>query len=697
LNSFSKIALVGNPNSGKSTVFNGLTGLNQKISNYPGVTVDIKTGKAKLPEGKVLEIIDLPGTYSIYPKSRDEEIVYKILLDETRSDHPDAVLIVVDSSNLKRNLLLCSQIIDLGLPVVIALNMMDIVEKDGIRIDHEKLSKALGIPVVPTNARKGRGLEELKQILAGPLHPAKAHLLNLDLLIPEFSDAAAKAYPGISNYKVLHHLVFPERVPYLQDERSLPLRKMIRGPSFSLAAFQAKETMERYRKIQEIFERTVKVPENPGNQLTERIDRVLTHRIWGYFFLGMILFTIFQFIFLLADYPMHLVEQGTAALSGWLWNIIPEGWLSDLLINGVMAGISGVIIFIPQIAILFGLLSILEDSGYMARVSYLTDRLMRMVGLNGKSVIPLISGMACAIPAIMSTRSIDNPKDRLITILVTPFISCSARIPVYTLVIAMFIPNMMFLHIVNVQGVVLMSLYLFGMLMAFGVAAILNQTVKGDNEGFFAMELPLYRAPRWRNVLQAMYEKAKVFTLQAGKIILIISMVLWFLASYGPEDIGLGKKSQAKTEQAESMHGASQELLNSFAGKFGRMIEPVIRPMGFDWKMGIALLTSFAAREVFVGTMATIYGVESESSNHQSVREAMLNDRDPETGEPVYTLATGISLLLFFALAMQCMSTLAIVHRETRSWKWPLLQLVFMTGIAYLVSTGAFHLVRALM
>jgi len=684
-----KIGLIGNPNSGKSSIFNGLTGMRQKISNYPGVTVDKKTGLLKLDGNKEIELIDLPGTYSIYPKSKDEEVVYRILLDENNPDHPDAVLIVADASNLKRNLLLCSQIIDLKIPVIIALNMIDIVEKEGIQIDIEVLEKKLGVPVIPTNARKGRGIDKLKQALSKPLRYSKHPFVNFDELFEGFAKASKIAYPELSQYKVLHHLIYPEKVAYLQDEKAIPLRKIVLTDSFNLSAFQAHETLLRYKRISAIYDQSVTLPALEKEIMTTKIDRILTHKIWGYVIMIIFLFSIFQSIFFLAAYPMHIVETGTAHLSAWLGSVLPAGWLSDLIVNGLLAGISGVIIFIPQIAILFALLNIMEDTGYMARVSFLTDRLMRTVGLNGKSVIPLVSGMACAIPAIMSTRSINNPKDRLITILVTPFISCSARLPVYTLVIAMFIPNYLLFNMVNLQGLVLMSLYLFGLIMVFILAFILSKMIKGTEESFFVMELPLYRAPRWRNVLFTMYEKVKLFILKAGKIILIISMVLWFLSSFGPADIGLSPK--AKTIDYKEIN-AHDKLMNSFAGKFGKTIEPVIRPMGFDWKMGIALLTSFAAREVFVGTMATIYSIESGDSSIESIRDEMLNDKDPETGKAVYTFATGISLLLFFALAMQCMSTLAIVRRETKSWKWPLLQLFYMTAIAYAFSTLAFYL-----
>jgi len=685
-----KIGLLGNPNCGKSSIFNGLTGLRQKISNYPGVTVDKKTGILKTDNKKEIELIDLPGTYSIYPKSKDEEVVYNILLDENNPDHPDAVLIVADASNLKRNLLLCSQIIDLKIPVVVALNMFDIIEKEGIHIDIAVLENKLGVPIVPTNARKGRGLVELKQVLSQTLTYSKHPFVNFDELFQGFAKAARIAYPDLSQYKVLHHLIFPERVDYLQDEKAVPLRNIVLTDSFNLSAFQAHETLLRYKRISDIYEKTVTRPVLETELMTTKIDRILTHKLWGYVIMAMFLFAVFQSIFFLAAYPMHLVESGTTHVSAWLAGSLPSGWLSDLIVNGLLAGVSGVIIFIPQIAILFALLNIMEDSGYMARVSFLTDRLMRSVGLNGKSIIPLVSGMACAIPAIMSTRSINNPKDRLITILVTPFISCSARLPVYTLVIAMFIPNYLLLNFINLQGLVLMSLYLFGVIMVFIIAFVLSKIIKGDEESFFVMELPLYRAPRWRNVLFTMYEKVKLFTLKAGKIILLISMVLWFLSSFGPADIGLGSKVNTEHSAPGNAH---DKLMTSFAGQFGKGIEPLIRPMGFDWKMGIALLTSFAAREVFVGTMATIYSIESDDSKIESIRDKMLQDKDPVTGEAVYTLATGISLLLFFALAMQCMSTLAIVRRETKSWKWPLLQLFYMTATAYAFSALAFHLI----
>ena len=693
-----KVALVGNPNCGKSSLFNALTGLRQKVGNYPGVTVDKKTGTTKLSNGVTAEILDLPGTYSLYPKSDDEGIVYEILLDEHNKNHPDVIVIVADAANLKRNLLFSSQIIDLKIPVIIALNMMDVAEKEGIYIDHKALQKELGVPVIPINARKNSGIDPLRKALEQEIQIPKKNFIGFDDVSPEFISNARAIFPQYCDYKLIQFAMKNDRLKKFLNGNLSKANELSDHFNLSPTQFQGQEVLKRYARINDVMQKSVAYPETQAKNLTSKLDKILTHKVWGYLIFLTIMFIIFQSIFSLSEYPMSLVESSTTALSEYLSTNLAHNWVTDLLINGIIAGISGVIIFIPQIAILFGFLTILEDTGYMARVSYLTDRLMRSVGLNGKSVIPLMSGMACAIPAIMATRNIDNWKDRLITILVTPFMSCSARLPVYTLLIAFAIPDTSYFGLINLQGLALLGLYLLGIAMALLTAFVLNLIIKGKEAGYFIMELPIYRSPRWKNVLITMYERAKIFTVEAGKVIIIISIILWFLASYGPADFKPGAaKSPTLTEVAMNNNNpdvvvATERLQNSFAGIFGHFIEPAIKPIGFDWKIGIALITSFAAREVFVGTMATIYSVEADEENFSSIREKMETEINPATGEKKYNLATALSLLIFFAFAMQCMSTLAVVKRETKSWKWPAFQLFYMTGVAYLASLIVYNI-----
>lgn len=690
-----KIALVGNPNCGKSSIFNALTGLNQKIGNYPGVTVDKKTGYFSLPDGRSVELTDLPGTYSIYPKSRDEEIVYDILLDANHPDHPDAIVVVVDASNLKRNLLLCTQVLDLQLPTLIVLSMTDIVEKEGSTIHLSILEEELGVSIIRVNARKLKGIQHLKEALSKPILPATKPFCPASQRYDAFIEAARNLYPQDPPYLLIQYAINSQVIQHVPQEKLAYLEALADQHGVKRAQFQAEETLQRYQQINRIIQRAFQLTTNLHENITDKLDRLLTHPILGYVILMGLLFAIFQAIFTLAAYPMDLVETGTSLLSEWLLHTLPDGWGTDLLVNGVIAGVGGVVIFIPQIAILFGFLTLMEDTGYMARVSYLTDRLMRSAGLNGKSVIPLMSGLACAIPAVMAARNIGNWKERLITILVTPLMSCSARLPVYTILISLVIPDDYILGFISLQGLTLLGLYFLGLFTAMAVAFVLSRLIKTTERSLFLLEMPLYRPPRWGNVLLTMYEKAKIFTLEAGKVIMIISVILWFLASYGPQDLGW-QVAPSHTTTAEEIPGQTTaeavQLRNSFAGHFGKFIEPAIAPLGFDWKMGIALITSFAAREVFVGTMATIYSVEAGDEDVETVRERMQADTHPGTDIPVYTLATGLSLMVFFAFAMQCMSTLAIVRRETKSWKWPIFQVVYMTGLAYIASFVTYQL-----
>ncbi|MBK8519371.1 MAG: ferrous iron transport protein B [Chitinophagaceae bacterium] len=692
------IALVGNPNSGKSSLFNYLTGLNQQVGNFPGVTVDKKMGQSRIAENLTATIIDLPGTYSLYPKRSDEWVAYRVLLNQDQAIKPDMVVLVADASNLKRNLLFCSQIIDLNIPVVVALTMMDLAKRKGTQIDIPGLERELGVPIVPINPRKNKGLEQLKKVIdqsAENLSQLSArNFIDNHALATNAIEAVKVHYPEVSSYTAIHYLINHEHF-LLRDGMQETIEQIEVDNKFNPTKTQAEEIMQRYGRIKHIMQQTV-VDADPLQKalFNERLDDVLLHRRWGYIILLAVLFLLFQSVFWVAKYPMDGIEWIFGEFGGMLSNNLPVTWWSDLLINGVVAGLSGIVIFIPQIMILFGLITILEDTGYMARISFLTDKLMRKVGLNGKSVMPMISGFACAVPAIMSARNIENKKERLLTIMITPLMSCSARLPVYTILIALVIPSKLYFGFLSLQGLVMMGLYLLGTVMALLVAWVMKWFIKSTERSFFILELPTYRAPRWKNALTTMIEKAKIFVFDAGKVIMMISLLLWALSTYGPKEKMAGVT--AKYEQlikndpqkaAELNKQRKTELLeSSFAGTLGKAIEPAIRPLGYDWKIGIALITSFAAREVFVGTMATLYSVgEDAESNNSTLREKMGAAVKPD-GSKVYNLATGLSLLIFYVLAMQCMSTLVIVKRETRSWKWPAIQLVYMTGLAYLMS-----------
>jgi ferrous iron transport protein B len=697
---------VGNPNSGKSSIFNSLTGLHQQVGNFPGVTVDKKTGTSKISEKISAKIIDLPGTYSLYPKRNDEWVSYRVLLGDDLVEKADIIVLIVDASNLKRNLLFCSQIIDLKKPVVVALSMMDIAAKNNIQIDVPGLERELGVLVVPVNPRKNKGITQLKKAIeqtAENIHRMPDRdFINSMTFAPEAIKKVKHIFPGISDYHAIHYLINHENFA-LPEAMQETIENIEKETNFNPAKIQAEEILQRYGKIKTIMNQTV-VEADPLQKalFTRRLDEILLHRTWGYVILLAVLFIIFQSIFVIAQFPMNAIEWTFAKTGGLLGNFLPQNWLSDLFVNGILAGLSGILVFVPQIMILFGLITLLEDTGYMARISFLTDRVMRKAGLNGKSVMPMISGLACAVPAIMSARNIENKKERLLTIMCTPLMSCSARLPVYTVLIALVIPNKMFLGFISLQGMVMMLMYLTGTVMALLSAWVMKWFIKSKERSFFILELPVYREPRWKNMFYTMIEKAKVFVFQAGKVIMVISLLLWVLSTYGPAQKmkGVREKFGAMVVQhpdqvTEIDKLKRTELLqNSFAGILGKTIEPVIKPLGYDWKIGIALITSFAAREVFVGTMATLYSVGDDKDENNATLRQKMNAAVWPDGAKVYTLASGLSLLIFYVLAMQCMSTLAIVKRETHSWKWPIIMLTYMTGLAYIMSWITFNIFK---
>jgi ferrous iron transport protein B len=691
------IALVGNPNSGKSSLFNCLTGLHQKVGNFPGVTVDKKTGSTIMSTGETAEVIDLPGTYSLYPRRMDEWVSYKVLMNQDKELRADVIIAVADASSLKRNLLFCSQIIDLKMPVVIALTMMDMARRKGIRIDIAALERELGVPVVAVNPRKNKGISQLKKAIeqtSQHLYQAPSRDFIDNKAFAENSIEEVKQhFPHLSDYAAIHFLINHESFDLPVSTQDAIEGIEIKN-KFNPTKTQAEEILQRYNRIKHIMQQAVSEPDPLQKTLfTEKLDNLLLHRVWGYIILLVVLFLLFQSVFWMAQYPMDWIELGFAKLSQSLANSLPDNRWTDLLINGVIAGLSGILVFVPQIMILFGLITLLEDSGYMARISFLSDRLMRSVGLNGKSVMPMISGFACAVPAIMSARNIENRKERLLTILITPLMSCSARLPVYTILIGLVIPQTYLFGFLGVQGLVMMGLYLLGLVMALIVSYVAKWFIRIKEKSFFILELPSYRSPRWKNVVTTMLSKAKIFVFDAGKVIMIISLVLWALSSFGPGDnmqkvterYEAAKQIDPATIPALRQNYKSELLENSYAGLLGKSIEPAITPLGFDWKIGIALITSFAAREVFVGTMATLYSVGDDDKGSLLLKEKMRAAKRPD-GSPVFTLATGLSLMIFYVFAMQCMSTLAVVKRETRGWKWPIIQFIYMTGLAYLMS-----------
>jgi len=682
------VALIGNPNTGKSSVFNHLTGLNQKTGNYPGITVEKKQGVCRLPRGVKAQILDLPGTYSLNASSLDENVVVELLLNKNNSDFPDVAVVVSDVENLKRNLLLFTQIKDLNIPTILVINMSDRMRRKGISIDTHKMEQLLHAKVVLVSARKNEGIDTLKEHIANYKTISTSSCVSIEQIDTEYFESLRRTFPKQSLYKLW--LVITQDVNFANVER----KKMeaqdashIRSASF-LKRLQQKETIKRYQFINSVLKECYVKDIDKATDLRSKLDRVLTHRVWGFVIFFLILLTIFQALYDWSSVPMDAIDAAFVQLSNWAKTGIPSWLAPNLIAEGIIPGLGGIVIFVPQIAMLFLFISILEETGYMSRVVFIMDRVMRRFGLSGKSVVPLISGTACAIPAIMATRNIENWKERLVTILVTPFTTCSARLPVYLILISLIIPDERILG-ASMQGLVLMIFYLLGFAMALLAAFVLQKTLPQKNTSYFVVEMPNYRIPLLKNVLLTIIEKTKSFVLEAGKVIMAISILLWVLASNGPgETFKNAPEELAKTVSVEDSRYEQQlnayKLEHSYLGIIGKGIEPLIRPLGYDWKIGIAIVSSFAAREVFVGTLATIYNVGE--NEEETIKKRMAAETYSD-GSPVFTLASGLSLMVFYAFAMQCMSTLAIVRKETNSWRWPTIQLVVMTAIAYL---GAF-------
>ncbi|GGZ19310.1 ferrous iron transport protein B [Echinicola pacifica] len=685
------VALVGNPNVGKTTIFNRLTGLRQKVGNYPGVTVDKRFATIKAGEHEAT-IIDLPGTYSIYPNSEDEVIVHRVLNGLDSSNKPDFVLAVVDMSNMERGLFLVTQIMDMGLPLAIILNMSDTAEEQGVKVKSHALYQSLGVPVLQTNARSNQGLEGILEVLSKKMfEKPEGFLASTDLLPASLSEKIQQRFDLDNQYQAYQLVRFYENEPTLSEEHRNWLQTEIEAAKYNLQATQLEETQYRYRAIQGVLDKAVTKTDLGRKRLTDKLDKIFLHKIGGYAIFLTIMLVIFQAVFAWSAMPMDLIDGFFASMSARAAGLLPPGVLTDLITEGIIPGIGGIVIFIPQIALLFAFLGILEDTGYMSRVVFLMDRIMRPFGLNGKSVVPLISGIACAIPGIMATRNIGNWKDRLITIMVTPLMSCSARLPVYVILIGIAIPES-YIGPFNLQAVALLGMYLLGIVAVLFTSWILKLILHFKEKSYLVVEMPMYRLPRWKDVLITMYSKSKTFVLEAGKVILAISIVLWVLASYGPssareeaiakvESPAAGATDEQLTTYENQI--ASAELESSYIGIMGHFIEPAIRPLGYDWKIGIALITSFAAREVFVSTMATLYSVGADVEDELTIQEKLNSEVNPETGNKVFNLATAFSLIVFYAFAMQCMSTLAVVYRETKGWKWPVIQTVYMTALAY--------------
>lgn len=697
------VALIGNPNSGKSSLFNILTGLRQQVGNFPGVTVDKKIGSSDLGNNNYVDIIDLPGTYSLYPNSSDERIVTEILTNPDNPNFPDFIVYVLDIMNLERHLLLATQLIDLNIPMVIALNMADIAEKEGIKIDEQYLQKQLGVHVIPISCRDGRNIDVLKNTVSELLSNPSSNQRNFYAFKGSDKKVIELIKPLLNEENDYRALLIAHHHNWLKNisaAERINIKSLVDQTRFESIKSQINETMGRYNIFTPLAQKFHKSKELKSEYLTDRIDRIITNRVFGPIIFFAIMLLVFQAIFSWSEYPMSWIEEAFVWSEQMVHRLLPETWFTRLLTEGVIAGLGGIMVFIPPIMFLFILVSILEEIGYMSRAVFMFDRLLQKFGLNGRSIVALVSGGACAIPAIMSTRTISNWRERLITIMVTPLISCSARIPVYTVLIGFVVPAGT-IGGFNKQGLAFMGLYLLSILAALGSAMVFNLILKKEEESYLMMELPIYKPPMWKNIFLNVKEKVGTFIVEAGKVILVISVILWFLASYGPKnDMQLAKVEAEQLTQVRNLNEEeSEQLLSSlkleysYAGHLGKVIEPVIAPLGFDWKIGIAIITSFAAREVFVGTMATIYSIGG-TEDEATVRQRMASEINPKTGEPVYGFATSLSLLIFYVFAMQCMSTLAITKRETKSWKWAAIQFIYMSGLAYIGSLIVYQIFK---
>ncbi len=698
MKSLVRIALIGNPNSGKTSVFNKLTGLNQKTGNFPGVTVDKKSSITNIESIGRVHVIDFPGTYSLYPTAYDEKVVFRVLSNSKDQNHPDLIIYIADTTQIERHLLLFNQIQDLGIPIILCLNMEDLAKDRHIEVNINKMSDQLSAPVVWVNGRTGTGILKLKQKIRHMLEhritdTAKKAFYHPDANTQNVIDEVKKLVECKSDFQALlvaHHYT---ELDFLNNTQKESIKNILVKYEFNPLKVQVQETMERFSKLQSVLLSTVVEPPITENNRTYFADKILTHRLWGPIIFFGVLLVLFQAIFSWAEWPMNFIDSTVSTVKEFLQLRLPHSWYTSLLTDGLIAGLGGIVIFIPQIAILFLMISFLEELGYMARAVYLFDRLMLRFGLNGRSIVALVSGAACAIPAIMSTRTINNWKERLITIMVTPLISCSARLPVFAVLIAFAVPPKQFFGFVSAQALVLMGLYLLGILAALVAALVFKKILKGGESSFLLIELPEYKFPDWKNVFITVRDKVVSFVREAGKIIIVISVVLWVISSFGPgasmqvaenEAVDIARQHSYTPDQTKNLI-ASKKIEHSYAGHLGKFIEPVIAPLGFDWKIGIALITSFAAREVFVGTMSTIYSIGS-NDNTSTMREKMGSEINQKTGKPVFDYATSFSLLIFYLFAMQCMSTLAVVRRETGTWKWPLIQLSYMSILAYLSS-----------
>lgn len=694
-----KIALIGNPNVGKTSVFNALTGLNQHVGNYPGITVERKVGAFVIDQLFKATIVDLPGVYSINPSSKDEEIALQTIFDASNRDYPDLVIVVAEVENLKRNLLLFSQIKDLGFPTLLVLNMADQLEKKGITIDVPALEKLLKTKIVMVSARKKAGFDQLKQAIIEYETFDTQSFFDLKTVDEEYFSLMEMLYPSQNPYKVW--------LTHTQVHTFEGITNVVSSPAANMKSkddwkrMQHRETIKRYQSIHDILKSTYSIDSTKATDIRMKFDRILTHKIWGFLIFFLVMLAIYGSIFELAAYPMDLVDGWFATLSSWMSAHLPEGKLTELIADGIIPGLGGVMMFVPQIAILFFLISILEETGYMSRVVFLMDRVMKPFGLSGKSVVPLVSGTACAIPAIMAARNIENPKERLVTMLVTPFTTCSARIPVYIIIISLIIPKTYLWGWLPLQGLVMTMMYGIGFLGALGAGWILSKYIRIDRKSYFVIEMPTYKAPIMKNVLLNMYEKVVSYIVGAGKIILALSVILWFLGAHGPsatfdnaeEIITQRHKDDVLSDKQLADEIAGYQLENSYIGLIGKGVEPLFRPLGYDWKMSIAVLTSFAAREVFVGNLATLYNMGSEGEDDSKVIERMSKETRAD-GTPMFTFATGVSLLLFYAFAMQCLSTVGVTRKETNSWKWTVFQLLFMTGFAYIIAMMAYQFLK---